>query len=134
MQPTKNHPGGIHCGSLEAGTNDTPDRTEGDGSNTSKLVAEPATNQAADEGTDIIDRDNTTLKKFVVDDRATVFAPVSKLHGLVIVIRGGVYTSHHTLIITEEEDGQSGDAIDSGEKAALLQLVDDIGGWNDVHD
>ena len=58
---------------------------------------------------------------------------MAKLHSSVVVIRCGVDTAHHTLVITEEEDGQGSNAVDSREKAALLKLMDDIGARDDIH-
>ena len=58
---------------------------------------------------------------------------MTKLHGVLIVIFGVVNATHHTLIITKEKDGQGSHAIDSNEKAALLELVNDVGPWNHVH-
>ena len=57
----------------------------------------------------------------------------SELHGILIVVHGVVDSTHHTLIITEEENGQAGHAVDGDEKTALLQLVDHIVLGNDVH-
>ena len=58
---------------------------------------------------------------------------MTKVHGLLIIIWGAVHSTHHTLIITEEEDGKSGDTINGYEKTALLQLVNDIVLRNKVH-
>ena len=58
---------------------------------------------------------------------------MAEVHVLLVVILGAVNTTHHTLVITEKKDGQGSDTIDSYEKAALLQLVDDIVLRNEVH-
>lgn len=58
---------------------------------------------------------------------------MAEFHRVVVIIIGIVDTAHHTLIITEEEDGETGDTIDGNEKTSLLQLVDDIGPGNEVH-
>lgn len=58
---------------------------------------------------------------------------MTKFHGILIVIFGVVNTTHHTLVITKEENGQGSHAIDSNEKAALLELVNDVGPWNHIH-
>jgi hypothetical protein len=58
---------------------------------------------------------------------------VTEFHGFFVVVWCGVDTAHHTLIITEEEDGQASNTIDGNEKATLLQLVDDIGSWDEIH-
>lgn len=51
---------------------------------------------------------------------------MTEVHRLLIVISGVVDTAHHTLIITEEEDGETTDAVDGYEKATLLKLVHHI--------
>ncbi len=48
---------------------------------------------------------------------------MAEFHGLLIVIGCTVDTTHHTLIITEEEDGQAGNTVDSNEQTTLLKLV-----------
>ncbi len=58
---------------------------------------------------------------------------MTEFHGFFVVVWCGVDTAHHTLIITEEEDGQASNTIDGNEKATLLQLVDDIGSWDEIH-
>ena len=50
-----------------------------------------------------------------------VFCP--KTHGLNVIL-GVVHSAHHTLIITEEEDGQGGEAVDGYEKLLLLEGID----------
>ena len=58
---------------------------------------------------------------------------MAEFHSSLVVVDRGIDTSHHTLIITEEEDGQAGNTIDGDEKTTLLQLVDDIGTRDSVH-
>ena len=58
---------------------------------------------------------------------------MAELHRLLIVIRGCVNTPHHTLVITEEENTQAGDTVDPRQQGLLLQLVHDIGTWNEIH-
>ena len=74
------------------------------------------------------------MEKSVIDDRGTCFrVGMTEFHGGVIVVDGAVDTTHHTLIISEKEDGKTSDTIDGDKKATLLQLVDDIGPRNDIH-
>ena len=74
------------------------------------------------------------MEKGVIDDRGTCFrVGMTEFHGGVVVVDGTVDTTHHTLIISEEEDGKTSDTVDGDEKATLLQLVDDIGPRNDIH-
>ena len=58
---------------------------------------------------------------------------MAEFHGSLVVVDRGIDTSHHTLVITEEEDGQAGNTIDGDEKTTLLQLMDDIGPRDSVH-
>ena len=51
---------------------------------------------------------------------------MTEFHGILVVVNGIVDTSHHTLVITEEEDGQSCNAIDCDQKTTLLKLVSDV--------
>ena len=59
---------------------------------------------------------------------------MTEFHGILIVVLGVVNTTHHTLVITKEENGQGSHAIDSDEKATLLELVNDVGSRNHIHD
>lgn len=58
---------------------------------------------------------------------------MTKLHRVMVVADGVVDTAHHTLIITEKEDGQRSDTIDCNQKTTLLQLVGDIPTRNAIH-
>ena len=51
---------------------------------------------------------------------------VSETHSRIIVVFGIVDATHHTLVIAEEEYGETSDAIDSDKESALLQVVYDI--------
>ena len=102
---TEDHPGSVHSGGLKASANDAPDGAQSDGLDTSVLVSEPATGQAAHEGANVIDGHDAALFQAIVDFRVSVFSRMPEFHGLVIVIRRGVDTAHHTLIITEKKDG-----------------------------
>ena len=58
---------------------------------------------------------------------------MAEFHGSLVVVERAIDTSHHTLVITEEEDGQAGNTIDGNEKTTLLQLMDDIGPRDSIH-
>lgn len=58
---------------------------------------------------------------------------MAEFHGLFVIIRCGVNTTHHTLVITEEEDGQAGNAIDGREKLLFLPSVDHVGFRDEIH-
>ena len=58
---------------------------------------------------------------------------MAEVHVVFVVIPGAVDTTHHTLVITEEENGQASDTIDGYEKAALLKLVNDIMPRYEIH-
>ena len=58
---------------------------------------------------------------------------MSELHGCLVVVQSTIDTTHHSLIITEEEDGETSNTIDGDEKTTLLKFVDHIGPGNDIH-
>jgi hypothetical protein len=76
---------------------------------------------------------DSTLEKRVINDRRAVKAGMTELHRIMVVADGVIDTAHHTLVITEEEDGQRSDTIDRNEKTTLLQLVDDIPSRDAIH-
>ena len=59
---------------------------------------------------------------------------MAKFHGVLIIVWCIIYSSHHTLIVTEKEDGESSNTVDCYEKTSLLQPMDDIAFRNEVHD
>ena len=100
------HPSVVLSRSLESSTDDGPTSSESDGLDTAITVTERTTNETADESTEIVDGNNATLKKSVVNDWGTCFRiRMTEFHGGVVVVDCTVDTTHHTLIITEEEDG-----------------------------
>ena len=129
------HPNVVLSRSLKSSADDSPSSSQSDGLDPTITVTEPATYETAHEGTEIVNGNNATLEKGVVDDGSTSFrVRVTKLHGCLIVIHCTVDTTHHTLIVSEKEDGKTSDTIDGDEKASLLQLVDHIGPRDDIHD
>ena len=58
---------------------------------------------------------------------------MAEFHGVMVVIGSTIDTTHHTLIITEEEDGQAGNTIDGNEKTTLLKLVHHIEPRDGIH-
>lgn len=128
------HPRMVLGRSLESSTEDGPTSSKSDRLDAAITVTEPTTNETADEGTEIIDGNNATLEKGVVDDRGTCFGVgMTELHGGVVIVNCTVDTTHHTLIISEEEDGETSNTVDGDEKATLLKLVDHIGPRNKIH-
>ena len=120
--------------SLESGSDDSPTSSKTDCLDTAITVTKPTTNETADESTEIINGDNAALEESIVDNRGARYRVwVTELHSFLIVIHRTVDTTHHTLVITEEENGETGNAIDSNKKTTLLQFVDHIGPWNDIH-
>ena len=133
-QASADHPGVILSGSLECGSDDGPTSSETDCLDAAITITKPTTDETADESTEVVDGDDTPLKKSVVDDWGARFrVRMTKLHGLLIVIHCTVDATHHTLVIAEEEDGETSNAVDSNEKATLLEFVDHIGPGNDIH-
>ncbi len=129
------HPGVVLSRSLKSGSDDSPTSTERDCLDTAIFVTKPTTNETANESAKIVDGDDATLEKGIVDDGGTCLGIwVTKFHGGIVVVDCTVDTTHHTLIITKEEDGETSNTIDGNEKATLLQLVDHIGPGNDIHD
>ena len=64
--------------------------------------------------------DNTSLKEGLVDhDQAFCLVIVTKSHDLSIV-PVGVDTSHDTLVVSKEEDGQASDGIDCNQERPFL--------------
>ena len=129
-----NHPRVVLSRGLKGSTDDGPTGSESDCLDTAITVTEPTTNETADESTEIVDGDNATLEKSVVDNRGTCFGVwVTEFHGGIVVVNCTVDTTHHTLIISKKEDGETSNTIDRDEKATLLKFVDHIGSGNDIH-
>lgn len=77
---------------------------------------------------------DSSLEEGVSDHRCTSHGiGVTEFHGVVVVMGGVVDTSHHSLIITEEEDTETGHTVDGDQQPSLLELVNNIGSWNDIH-
>lgn len=77
---------------------------------------------------------NSSLEESVSDDRCTSDGiRVAEFHGFIVVVGCIVDTPHHTLIITKEEDTETGHAVDCDQKTSLLELMHDIGFWDDIH-
>lgn len=130
-----NHPSVVLSRCLESSTDDSPASSESDGLDTAITVTEPTTNETADESTEIVDGNNTTLEKGVVDDGGTCLGiRMTEFHSGVVVVNCTIDTTHHTLIISEEEDGETSNTVDGDEKFTLLKFVDHIGPGNDIHD
>ena len=51
-----------------------------------------------------------------------------------VVVNSTVDTAHHSLVITKEENGQPGNAVDGNQETTLLQLMDDIIARDSIHD
>ena len=58
----------------------------------------------------------------------------AEFHSILIVINGIVDATHHTLIISKEEDGQASHTVDGYEKATLFIPVHHIPLRDLVHD
>lgn len=128
------HPSVVLGRCLKSSTEDGPTSSESDCLDTAITVTKPTPNETADESTEIVDGNNATLEKGVVDDWGTCFGIlVTEFHGSVIVVNRTVDTTHHTLIISEEEDGKTSNTIDRDEKATLLKFVNHIGPGNNIH-
>lgn len=128
------HPSVVLSRSLKSSTENGPASSESNCLDTAITITEPPTNETAHESTEIVDGNNTTLEKGVIDEWGTCFGVgVTEFHGSVVVVDCTVDTTHHTLIISEEENGETSNTVDGDKKFTLLKLVDDIGPRNDVH-
>ena len=117
-QASANHPLLVLGRSLQASTNDSNAGAHTNSLDTSEAITNGATNQTADESTKVVDRDDPALKDGVRDNHAPVWSSMAESHERVVVVCG-VNTAHHTLIITEEQDTETCDAVDS-----LMLLVE----------
>ena len=59
---------------------------------------------------------------------------MTKLHRGLVVVNGAVDTTQNTLVIPEEKNIKSGNALDCNQKTTLLQLMDDIIAGDSIHD
>ena len=76
---------------------------------------------------------DTSLKEWLGNcNYAGRFIEVAKAHD-VGVAAVAVDTAHDTLVITEEEDGKAGDAVDNDEESTLLVLAGYIVARDPVH-
>ena len=133
-ETSADHPSVVLSRSLKSSSDDGPASSETNGLDAAITVTEPATDKTTHESAEIVDGDNTTLEKGVVDDWGASFRIwVTEFHGVLIVIDCTVDTTHHTLIITKEEDGETSDTVDGDEKATFLISVDHIGPGDEVH-
>lgn len=83
----------------------------------------------------MIETHDSSLKKFIINNWGSILRIwMAEVHVVFVVIPGAIDTTHHTLVITEEKDGQGSDTIDGYEQAALLKLVNDIVPRNEIHD
>lgn len=58
---------------------------------------------------------------------------MAEFHGVMVIVGSTIDTTHHTLIITEEEDRQAGNTVDGNEKTTLLKLVHHVKPRNGIH-
>ena len=112
-ETSADHPSVILSGGLEASTDDGPPCPKTDRLDAAITITERTADETSDKSTEVVYGDNATLEKSVIDHWSTGdWICVAKFHGVVIIVGCCVDTAHHTLIISEEEDGQAGDAVD----------------------
>ena len=105
-ETSADHPSVILSRSLQSSSDDSPASAKTDGLDTAISITKPTTDETAHESTEIVDGDNATLEESIVDDWGTSLGIwVTKFHGFLVVINCSVDTTHHTLIISEEENG-----------------------------
>lgn len=113
---TAYHPVVVLSRALKGCSNNSPSGAKANGLDTSISITEGTANEAADESAEIVDRDDAPLKEGVCDNWSSgLLVQGTQPHGILIVVDGVVDTPHHSLIITEEEDGKTGDAVDGDE-------------------
>lgn len=95
-EASEDHPGVVHGRGLKSGAEDGPGSTERDGLNTAILVAKPTADQAPNQSANIVDGDDTSLEKGVIDDRTPIIALMPKVHCMGIIIFGAIHAAHHT--------------------------------------
>ncbi len=124
----------VLSGSLKSSADNSPSSSKRNCLDTPITITEGTTNQAANQSTEIVDRDNTALEKRVINDRSACCGVlVTKLHRSLVVVLSCVDTAHHTLVITEEENGEPSNAVDRNQKTTLLQLMDNIIARDSIH-
>lgn len=94
----KNHPGVVHGRALEGSADDSPESSECDCLDTSIFITKPTTNETTDKRSDVIDTNDSSLKKGVVDDWSALLTRivrtfVAEFHDSLIVILGVVDTT-----------------------------------------
>lgn len=123
----------VHSRALQRGPEDGPHSADGDSLDAAELVADPAAEQAAAQGAQVVDRNDAALQERVGDDGLVGHrVDVAETHEVDVVL-GVVDAAHHALVIAEEEDGQGGDAVDGDEQLPLLEEVGDIEAGETLH-
>jgi len=147
---TAEHPIRVLGRALKSCTDNGPHRSKSNSLDTSISVTEPSSEERSEQGArKIIDRDllrlrlwcwfgdgqtdNASLKERLIDrDQALLSIIVAKAHCL-SVVSVGVDTSHHTLVISEEEDGQASDGVDCYQECSFLVPASCIPRRNTIH-
>ena len=73
------------------------------------------------------------MEKGVGDDGSPIRIWVSKFHGVLVIVHRSIDTTHHSLIVTKEENGQARHAIDGNKQLPFLEFMHHIGPWDDIH-
>lgn len=114
---------------LQARPQNTPRSTERNSLNPPNLFSKPAAEQRTYQRPQIVHRHDSALQQAVGDhrrvERAVDSCSVSESHDVDVVL-GIVDAAHHALVVAEEEDRETSDAIDGDEKLALLERVGDV--------
>ena len=133
-ETSADHPGVVLSRGLKSCTDDCPSSANPDCLDTAITVTKGTTNKTSHEGTKIVNGNDASLKKGVINNGGACDGIcVTEFHDVVVVVWCGIDTAHHTLIITEEENRQGGDTIDGNEKLSLLEFVDHIGSRDEIH-
>lgn len=113
---------------LQGGAENCPGSSKSNGLDSANLVTGPAAHEGADQRAEVVDGDDAALEQAVGDDGGVLSIDdfgIAETHGVDVVL-GVVHSAHHSLVITEEEDGEGGETVDGDEKLALLEGMGDI--------
>lgn len=130
---TADHPIGILCRSLEAGSNNGPDRAKEDDLNSAYPLCNPSSPKTTNETTQIVNRilvgvsqsltgvfdcthDSTLEYSSISNHLSRAGLNMSEVHFPDGIVNGNVDASHHALIITEKENGQAAEGIDGNKQ------------------
>lgn len=91
-ETSEDHPGGVHSRGLKTSTEDSPSSTKRNGLYAAVFVTEPTTNETADQGTDVVDRDLTVCQdilKYLQAFEILTIPPCRRVSSMIGAFSGG---------------------------------------------